>query len=491
VIDIPCAGAYSLIGFLIFSLFFAYLSHGSGLKKITWLLLGSSLMYSINIARITMILLVGYWFGAETAMGLFHLLSGSVLIFSVAVLMVLIGERFLKVRLFRNQKTSEEICPLCEENRHRNKPFCSFCGKFFNPSGIILSKTDLGKILILSFLLASLINLQVPSFALAQQNFMELDIHELTGSKETLEFLPIIEEYEPKFIYRDQNFERISQQDASLLYVYCPQNVSHAPLFVSVEIADSYSKLHRWEICLYIVPSEQGRQVVNPIMSKDIQILENPPLIGRLFTFKYVNSNQTVTILYWYEKMAFKIGSSWGNRYVKTSIIAYIDNFVRTDEIKGVSEYAKLENKLISKAQEIVEYWKPVQAWSTFVIAFAHWGQTLAIVTIIAASFSAAILYVKKLKDQGRMAYSIYKQLTWYSTFSKEDKEIQKVLEVLAEEKLTGVDLAETYKRKDDKKIEPAKLTRIIQHLEETGLIKKEITIKDGKPKLSWRTLII
>lgn len=343
VIDIPCAGVYSLIGFLVFALFFAYVSKGTKLKKTLWLVTGFALIYCANIARVSMILVIGYWLGAETAMGLFHLLSGSVLIFTAAFLMIIIGEKLLKVKVFTEQKSQETNCPKCEENKTRNETFCSYCGKFFNPTNVTLSKLDLGKILTIGLIVAVLINTQTSALALTDQSVMELDINELTGQTETQKFLPATQGYEPQFIYRDQQFEKISQQDASLLYYYRAQNGSLVPIFVSIEVGDSFSKLHRWEICLYIVPEEQGEQIVNPIITKDEQIIESPPLTGRLFVFQYTNTKQTVMILYWYEKLAFKIGGTWASRYVKTSLLVYLDAFVRTGEIQSINDYAPIE----------------------------------------------------------------------------------------------------------------------------------------------------
>ena len=483
IIDIPCAGAYSLIGFLVFALFFTYIARGTPPKKLGWLISGFLLIYTINISRITLTLIIGHHISIEAAMGLFHLLSGSVLIFLASLLMIIIGEKALKIKIFRTD-TEAKACPLCEEKQQGDEPFCTFCGKFFNPSNIRPAKIDLGKMVALALFMALVINLQVPAFTLAQQNVMEMDLHELEGSKETNEFLPPLEVYEPRFVYRDQRFEEIAKQDAALLYVYYPQNSSYAPIFVSVEIADSYSKLHRWEICLFV---SEPNPIVNPIVSKDIQIIENPPVTGRIFTFRYVKSDQTVTILYWYEKSAFKIGNAWANRYIKTSIIAYLNNFIKTGEITSLNDYAKLENRLASIAQNIITYWEPAKTWSAFVVAFAGWGQNLSIATIIASSSLVTIWHLKRQRGKGEKARSIYKQLTWHSTFSEEEREVLKVLEALAEkERSTGSELAKSYEKRTGQNIRPARLMEIIRHAEEYGLVRKGIANGRDNPTLLW-----
>lgn len=489
VIDIPCSGVYSLVGFLVFALFFAFISRGGALRKGVWLILGFSLMYAANIFRVSSILAAGYWFGLETATELFHLFSGSMVILVASILMISVGEKYLGLRLFKRKEATRKPCPLCRGgNRTGNESFCSFCGESSDSTSFTLSAADLGKIIAFSFLLAILTNVQVPTFALAQERSLELDIHETTGSSGIRRFLPAFEGYEPEFVYRDQRFERMSQQDASLLYIYSSKNSTGAPVFASIEIADSFSKLHRWEICLHAVPVEQGRQIVNPIVSKDTQILENPPLAGRTFVFMYIESRQTVMILYWYEKVALKIEGSWTSRYVKTSMMVYLDSFVKTGEIGAVNEYAQLDSKLVSMAQNIIEYWEPVKEWSAYMVVFAQHGRTLSMAIIISASFLVALLHFKNERDAKNQAESTYRQLVWYSTFSEKEKQILRVLEMIDEkEGITGTELSKTYEDKTGNRIEPEELAEIMRFAEEYGLIRKGIKSKDGKPVLLWR----
>jgi len=75
-IDIACAGLYSLIGFTIFAVFAAYIARGAPWKKTATLLAGFPLIYVLNITRITIIVLIGNYYGMEAAMQAFHLLGG-------------------------------------------------------------------------------------------------------------------------------------------------------------------------------------------------------------------------------------------------------------------------------------------------------------------------------------------------------------------------------------------------------------------------------
>jgi exosortase len=80
-VDLPCSGIYSLIAFMMFATFLAYIIHGSVIKKIGLFLIGFVLLQALNIFRISLIVAIGYWLGEEIAMTIFHVAAGWVLIF--------------------------------------------------------------------------------------------------------------------------------------------------------------------------------------------------------------------------------------------------------------------------------------------------------------------------------------------------------------------------------------------------------------------------
>lgn len=488
-IDVACAGIYSLIGFAVFALFVTYIAKGSPRRKVALFLVGFLLMYGLNIARVLLIVLVGYWWSYEAAMELFHILGGFVLIFIGTLILLGIGEKVLKIKFF-DTRIKINPCPVCEQSQRKKETFCSACGNLLKLPEIKLSRKGMYKIVVLIILSITIINLQLPAFVLASPNSMELDLQNISGGLEAQQFLPAITGYNLEFLQRDTEFEQISQQDASLLYAYYPENQSHAPIFLAVEIADSYSKLHRWEICLFIVPSEQGQEKVTKLQSRDVQILENPPLVGRFFAFHPVKSGITMVILYWYEKAAFKIGSSWGQKYVKTSVIAIADSFAQTGEIASPQDYLKLENKLFSIAQGITSHWEPAKAWSFLVIMFAKWGQTLAITMMSLIAVIASFHLWRTWKEE-KNSILLYKQLTWYSSISKEEKLTLKVVETLTKiGKSTGTAIASSYHKLLGKTIKINRLLQILKHAEESGLVKRDIISKQDQPILVWKSRI-
>ncbi len=479
-IDIACAGIYSLLGFIVFALFLADITKGSARKKLGLFLTGFLLIYGLNIVRVTIIVLVGYRWGLETAMGLLHITGGFVLIFLGTLFMLVLGEKALKIKFF-GAKIRSQTCSVCEQSQQENENFCLLCGRFLNSIKAKMTKKDIYKIIVLLIIGLIILNLRLPTFVLTNKNFIEINLQELTGTKLTQQFLPTIPGYEPKFLYRDTQFERWSQQDASLVYIYYPDNKSHAPIWVGIEIADSYSKVHRWETCLitYAAPSE----TVTTVKLKDTQILEDPPLVGRFFVFRPQRSNLTQAVLYWYGKAAFKVGSGWGLKYVKTSTMA----FVKPSEISNPEEYSELEKKLLAVAQSIASHWEPVKAWSFVVLGFAKWGLAFSTISMIVP----AAIYVKRTWRNRKNSIQLYKQLNWYSSFLEEEKLAKKIVNILTENgKSTGVAIAKSYQKLTEKPIETDKLLKTIKYAEESGLIKRDIINKEDEPFLVWKSQI-
>jgi len=491
-IDIPCAGAYSLIGFIVFILFFIHVSTGNPKRKIPWLLGGFLLVYLANIARIILILTIAYRVGAETAIQIFHIISGPILLFATTLLIILIGEKALGIKIFESVEHAKEACSLCQENRSREEVFCTYCGRLLDSSRIRPSKADVGKVLVLALLGVIILNIPSSAMTSGQQHLLVLNIDNPATNQENNGFLPQIDGYDLGFIYRDRVFEGFAGQDAALLYAYYPKNMSQAPIFVTAEIGDSYSKLHRWEICLYIVPSEQGGQAtVSPISSRDVQIVENPSLVGRFFQYRYVNSGQNIMILYWYQRSTIRIGESWENKYIKTSLIAYVDSFIRTGEVSDPSDYAKLEVRLLSMARAITDQWLPATTWSAFLVAFAYRGQSLALATVAIASFVAIILFLTRRRKEEREAEISQKRLGWYSISSGEERVVLEIIKTLREKgESTILELSNVYESRKGESVVPQELLRIMRRAEESHLVAKALVVTDGQLFLAWRSLI-
>lgn len=90
----PCSGANGLVGFLLVASALALVLTGSRIRKFAWLLVGSVLMWVLNIARILLILGVGRVAGRTAAIDVLHPMVGLVTFNLGVVIMVLAARRF-------------------------------------------------------------------------------------------------------------------------------------------------------------------------------------------------------------------------------------------------------------------------------------------------------------------------------------------------------------------------------------------------------------
>jgi len=81
---------------------------------------------------------------------------------------------------------------------------------------------------------------------------------------------------------------------------------------------------------------------------RDVQILENPPILARYFAFQYTKYPETQVVLYWFETSIFMTNNTAEQKHVKISLIAYPDT---------PQEIAEAENQLLPFARAIVNYW--------------------------------------------------------------------------------------------------------------------------------------
>ena len=474
-VDIACSGIYSLIGFIIFATFIAYVARTSLWKKATIFLTGFPLIYALNILRITIIVLIGNYAGMDLATQTFHLLGGWFLIFIGTLLLLIISEKLFKIKFFTT-KSKPTSCNYCNQNPQNKQHFCPACGKLLNPPKIKLSKRDLSKIAILTISVILIVNLQVPVFALTQGP-AEVTIQTLGGEQTVTQILPEIPGYTAKFIYRDKEFEEISHQDASLSYAYRPTDTSKITIWVAIEIAKSQYRLHPWEVCLITWPLKYGRQPrVTQLSLRDVQLLQNPPITARYFAFQDIESNIIQVVLYWYENALFNTGSSQEQEHVKISLIAFA---------KNREEIPIIEEKLLPFAKAIANYWQPIKIGSQIAPLIFQNGITLIAITIAPLATILSYQIIKDRKEK-KSNLKIYNKLA----LQEEKLILQAAHQASKKEKPTANTIASHHQKLTGKTIEPELLIEKLKEAEKAGLIKREITSQEDEPILIWETQV-
>jgi len=469
-VDIACSGIYSQIGFLIFALFIAYIIRDKTWKKATVFLLGFPLIYLLNVVRITTIGIIGYYYGEELALNVFHLFGGWILIFFGTLVLLATSEKLFKIQILAKQT---EECPECNRTSATDNSFCFACGRIKKIRFNRINKKDIAKLtgVILSVIL--ILSIQTPVFAL-KEGPAEIIVQTAKGEQVSTEILPQMPGYSLSFMYRDEKFEQRAKQDASLAYAYSPHNNTKEVVWVTLEIASTKSSLHSWETCLITWPLSQGYQPkVNQIELRDVQLLENPPIIGRYFIFQYKASNSTQAVLYWYETAIFKVNSTSQQKHVKISLIAYPDT---------LEDLPEVENQLLTVATEIASYWQPIKTWSQVALLISQNGDELIISTITLIGVVLALYTFERRKERKLNATS-------YQKLSKPNKQIIDAVHRTEKNTVPTLNnISETYENIAGKKVDKEELLQKISKIEKTGIIKRKIADKQDEPVQTWRT---
>jgi len=466
-IDIACSGIYSLMGFIIFTVFIAYIARGPLLNKLAILSIGLPLIYALNILRIVLIVLIGHFSGPTLALNMFHLFGGWVLILTGTIILLILVEKILKIHIFG---TTSDTCTHLDKNT--DESLCMNCGKILKPEQNSFSKRDAIKVTLFLAISISLVYIQVPVFALTEAA-AEVFIQKPSGEPITSKILPQIEGYETRFIYRDVEFEKISGQNASLLFQYLPINKSKPTVWVGLEIASVLKCLHPWELCLVTYLQDKGMEpLVKQLDVRDIHLLENPPLPARYFAFKEKDSNLTQVILYWYTRSIFKTGEDFQKKWIKISVIEYTNH---------PEEHKKLEEELLPIATTIANYWQPITRWSWAALTIAKNGPKLIMIT---GALLIGTLIISLYQDRNRRR-GIKHAFT--HLYEPVDLYIIDAIKALTKEVAIEYKIASKYKELSGNEIDMEELKKKLNEAEEFGLIQRKLISINNKPYITWK----
>jgi len=473
-VDLSCSGVYTLIAFAMFSFFLAITSKASILKKLLMSITGFLIFEALNIIRITTIILIAYSLGEQIAMFIFHSIAGLLLIFIGMLLTLITAEKILKIQTFpKSQK--DDSCPKCKKGLKNNENFCLNCGKYLNPPRLKVSQKTWAKIFLLiigSWLVT--ISLNAPTFAIAQG---PIEISSSTSWENATNVIPKLPDYRLKFLYRDISYERIARQDAALIYAYFPKNPLNSTVYVSINVANSLSNLHNWEVCLITWQTAQGRYpLVSVLESKEMQLLENVPIIARYLAFKHPE-NYTQITLYWFETAIFDTGITVEQKYVRISLIIFA---------REQTNYEHFENELLSIGKKIASYWQPIKLQTLISLGIL----AIQLLLIICIAFLIITIITQQLYESRKKA----RNLKLFRSFaSKEDKLLLTILIDLTKRKrnIKTKDILNAFKKRIRKPLKLNDLIEKLAHLEEYGFIKRDVILIKNNPQLVWKTSVL
>jgi exosortase/archaeosortase family protein len=468
-VDVACSGVYSLIGFLIFAVFIAYITRGKLWSKFAILIMGIPLIIALNIIRITSILAIGNSYGESLALQVFHAMGATVLMFIGTLILLVTTEKFIK------KPKPQQPCPTC--NPTTNEEFCSNCGKIFKYPKMKLTKSDIAKIVSIAIVIGLLLSIQAPVFALTEGP-AEILVQTPSGMQPNTQILPLpqIYGYNLSYVYRDTNFEKLSGEDASLVYAYGSTDPTKPTVWVAVELAATIGPLHRWETCLINYPLSQGTQPkVTQLDLTDIQTQANPPIVGRYFAFQYHSTNQTQVVLYWYETATFNVNNQTQQKQVKLSLVIYP---------KSASDVPASESLLLPIAKEVNDYWQPIKTWTTIALTISQNGLALsAATTILLVAF---IIY--------RLFLNLQEKSSLLTLYNKLPTKNQLLLKAVQNAKKQGTPtirgIADELEKQTNTIVDVEQLKEELQEAQKIGLIENDLVNREDKPTLAWRSLL-
>jgi hypothetical protein len=326
----------------------------------------------------------------------------------------------------------------------------------------------------MSLAIVLIVSIEEPVFALAQSPPIVIN-NTPSGQTVSIGILQQLPDHNFSFVYRDTSFEKVAGQDFSLVYrTDAPIGQPHEPMYVTLQIASARSVLHAWEYCLITYPTAIGSQpAVTQIELKDVQLSENPPIIGRYFVFQKSTTSETQAVLYWYETAAFDVNSTAQRKHVEISVIAFTDN---------LKDLPNIENQLVALAKEIVNHWEPIKTWSFIALLISQNSITLLAITGVLL-VATLVVYALKTRKQRRAKANLYQKL---STFNKQ---IIDAVQRTETQTLSTLDnIAAEYRKTVAESIDRDLLLQSLSRLERIGAIRTSISSSQDEPIQTWKT---
>jgi len=466
-VDVACSGVYSLIAFLVFSIFVAYIVRDKTWKKILIFVTGFPIIYAFNILRISIIIIIGYHWGPNLALEVFHQLGGWVFLFVGTIILLIITEKVLKIRLF--DKAAATMTNGIDFSWIRQQSN-ALIGKPLEAARKRLQIFDATKIAGLILVTICIVLIQGPLFV-PTQGPAPILVQKNGYQQGNIELFPALENYTLRYFYRDTDFEKVSGQDYSLDYEYNPKNEEVPRINLLLEVADTTSPLHPWESCLVEWRIILGYNPVSVLDLRDITLFENPVIVGRYFAFH--QNSRIQLVLYWFETALLNIDDKVERKQVKISLVVFFDD---PENLSG------MEEELLPVAESIVSYWRTSITWNTVLLVLSKTSLPLTAISVLAL---VVLLIVNSLQTGNR-----YKENKFISgKLSSSNKLLIDSVKETQDIMVSTLDnISVTYMKKFGQPVEKNQIIKIIMRLEKMGLIKSQIINNNDEPIQTWIT---
>jgi hypothetical protein len=202
----------------------------------------------------------------------------------------------------------------------------------------------------------SLTLLLVPLAAYAV-DISEIDLASVKGPDVVNIFLPQMKGWEHEFAYEDEHVKSVLEQDTTMAFRYMKDGDRSKVVWVSIQISKGK---HVWEDSLLYAPAKRGQPQATVIEHKDVTLNADPQISAKFFVYQRPNSTATEAVLYWFEKVEFKIGNSFEERNVLVSLWQDASSLKKAGFVNDVANTGEIERFYLSFALPIAEHWQQI-----------------------------------------------------------------------------------------------------------------------------------
>jgi exosortase/archaeosortase family protein len=500
-VGVASSGTYSVVGFTLFAGFLGYISKGRLWKKIFLFVLAYPLLVVVNIFREFVLVYVANLYGTF-AFNVFHATSGIVLVFIVTFLLLVLGERLLKLDFFPS-RSSTRFCSWCEEEKRQAHNFCINCGRFLRSAYRRVSSRDAYALAAIFIAVLAFVSFLSPAVQVANAP-TNIPIQSISSQNaDTL--LPQVKGWTLSFIDRDYYLQEALRQDASLVYEYTSQgNTSSTPTVLQVMIQVS-AEIHTPETSLLVYPVLFGHPGATAITDSDIQILNQPPVIGKFFVYQQEGSSSIGAFLYWTTRAVFNFGSYSDFRNVMISIWADTNTLVASGAIPSPANLTAIKQLYLPLARSIALFWQPVSSNSVVQSLFHRWTAPMIGAALLPLLVVGSFTSIEKRREARANSKLVGKLLTaqakslleslrlactedsknWLSRFKLAQISIKKNKAATLEQVLN------VHRQRTGKELSPLDAVAELMYAEHMGLVKRDIVSNISREPIQvWKLTI-
>lgn len=355
-IAVQCSGIYSLLGFGALGAFLLLEQRDHMRVKLTSLAVGVPILFSLNVIRVTTMILMAYQWGEGVAVDTFHFVGGFLLALTGAFIALRFGWIVLRVH-DSTQRNSEfpavhhhpwppMFCSKCARNRKitipgRGKPYAL---------GAILA----GALLILT--------LSLPVMAVTNHG-VALVIYSSRGA-ESSSIFPNSGGWTPYFVSRDLQYERLVGEDGAYWYRFVRVNAGSAvDVFALLELSPT---VYAHASAGLSNPSYMSTSGFSTLKIYPVTISQAPPIVGWFSTMEKTDQSSTImSVLTWSQKVSVEINGNVGQRLVATTLIAFPGQFEDAGLLQDSQDYIAMNRELSAIASSIISNWSVVETSAT------------------------------------------------------------------------------------------------------------------------------